>query len=212
MSSQQFSISSGRTAVKLALKRGLDVVASALGLLVLSPLFLVIALAIKRSSPGPVFYNASRVGMHGKPIHVRKFRTMVANAASLGPGVTTQGDPRITPVGRFLRKWKLDELPQLINVLEGTMSLVGPRPEDPRYVALYTPEQRRVLDVRPGITSLASVKYRHEEQMLSGNDWEAVYIHEVMPAKLKIDLEYVEHAGPWQDIRVIFATLVELFR
>lgn len=212
MSSQQFSISSGRTAVKLALKRGLDVVASALGLLVLSPLFLVIALAIKRSSPGPVFYNASRVGMHGKPIHVRKFRTMVANAASLGPGVTTQGDPRITPVGRFLRKWKLDELPQLINVLEGTMSLVGPRPEDPRYVALYTPEQRRVLDVRPGITSLASVKYRHEEQMLSGNDWEAVYIHEVMPSKLKIDLEYVEHAGPWQDIRVIFATLVELFR
>ena len=125
------------------------------------------------------------------PFRLYKFRRMVSDADKQGPGITATGDSRITRVGRFLRRTKIDELPQLINVLSGDMSLVGPRPEDPRYVTLYTPEQRRVLAVRPGITSAASLAYRHEEQLLAGADWETVYREEVLPAKLAIDLEYL---------------------
>ncbi|MEW6580001.1 MAG: sugar transferase, partial [Chloroflexota bacterium] len=168
------------------LKRPFDLLASAIGLVFLSPLFALIALLIRLSSPGPIFYRARRVGRCGREFTLYKFRSMVANADRQGPGITTAGDPRVTPIGRVLRRTKLDELPQLWNVLRGDMSLVGPRPEDPRYVALYTPEQRRVLDVRPGITSLASIEYRHEEAVLRGPDWEQRYIREVMPAKLTI--------------------------
>jgi len=137
---------------------------------------------------------------------------MVADAFQHGPGITATGDSRVTRVGYFLRRTKLDEFPQLINVLRGDMSLVGPRPEDPRYVALYTVEQRRVLSVRPGITSLASVRFRHEETMLQGEDWERVYREEVLPAKLQIELEYLEHRSVWRDLGIIAQTILALVR
>lgn len=194
------------------LKRLFDIAASAFGLIVLSMPMLMIALAVKLSSQGPIFYQATRVGREGKTFKLLKFRSMVINADKLGPGVTGAQDPRITGVGRFLRKTKLDELPQLINVLCGEMSIVGPRPEDPRYVALYTEEQRQVLSVRPGITSPASVTYRNEEAMLKGDDWETYYIEQVMPAKLAIDIEYVKQASLWQDLVLIFKTFLSLFR
>ncbi len=194
------------------LKRLFDVTVSAFGLIVLSPLLLVLALLVWRSSPGGIFYRAPRVGLNGVPFRLFKFRSMVANAARIGPAVTGAGDARITPIGRFLRRTKLDELPQLFNVLRGEMSLVGPRPEDPRYAALYTPEQRRVLSVRPGITSPASIAYRSEEALLTGDDWETDYIQHVLPAKLAIDLQYVERASLLYDLTLIFRTLISLFR
>jgi lipopolysaccharide/colanic/teichoic acid biosynthesis glycosyltransferase len=166
-----------------------------------------IALAVKLTSPGTLFYMATRVGRDGKPFRVYKFRSMVVDADKMGPGVTGAADSRVTPVGRILRKYKLDELPQLLNVVQGTMSFVGPRPEDPRYVALYTEEQRRVLSVRPGITSLASVTYRDEEAILVGDDWEQKYIHEVMPAKLALDLDYIDKQSIRLDISIILKTL-----
>jgi lipopolysaccharide/colanic/teichoic acid biosynthesis glycosyltransferase len=190
----------------LVLKRLFDVAMSAAALAVLSPLFLVVIVAIRMSSPGPVFYKATRVGKGGTPFKLYKFRSMVINADKVGPAVTTSGDPRVTPIGRFLRKTKLDELPQLLNVVRGEMSLVGPRPEDPRYVKLYTPEQRAVLNVRPGITSPASVRYRHEEAALVGPNWENQYINVVLPTKLAIDLEYVREPGVVRDISVLWQT------
>jgi len=194
------------------LKRAFDIAASAFGLIVLSPLLVLVALAIKLDSAGPVFYCATRVGKDGNLFRLVKFRSMKAGADQQGPGITTAGDARITQVGRFIRLSKLDELPQLWNVLIGQMSIVGPRPEDPRYVALYTEEQRQVLTVRPGITSLASLAYRHEEQMLHGDNWEQRYVEEVLPAKLAVDLEYARHPTLWQDILIIGKTLIVLFR
>lgn len=194
------------------LKRLFDVVASGAGLILLSPLLLALALAVKLGSPGPIFYRANRVGRYGAPFKLLKFRSMVINADQIGPAVTGAADPRITRVGRFLRRTKLDELPQLINVLRGEMSVVGPRPEDPRYVALYTEEQRQVLNVRPGITSPASVAYRNEEAMLVDDDWEKYYVEQIMPAKLAVDLEYARNASLWRDVRVILGTLRALFR
>lgn len=192
-------------------RRLLDIVASGVGLAVLSPLFVLIGLWIKLDSPGPVFYRAQRAGKDGKLFRLYKFRSMVADADKRGPGITATGDARITRVGRFLRRTKIDELPQLINVLKGEMSLVGPRPEDPRYVALYTPEQRRVLSVRPGITSAASLAYRHEEQLLSGEDWETLYRTKVLPDKLAIDLAYLEQRTLVSDLKLIFRTIATIF-
>ena len=194
------------------LKRLFDVVASLLGLLFLSPLLLVIAIAIRLDTPGPVLYRATRVGRNGDLFKLYKFRTMVINADQVGPKVTGASDARITSIGRFLRRTKLDELPQLINVLQGTMSIVGPRPEDPYYVSLHTDEQRRVLAVRPGITSSASIVYRHEQDLLTGEDWEQRYINIIMPAKLRIDLEYATKPSFWRDIRVIWRTFMALWR
>ena len=194
------------------LKHPFDLLASALGLIILSPLFILIAVAIRLTSPGPILHRATRTGQGGREFTLYKFRSMIVGADRHGPGITAAGDPRITPVGGVLRRTKLDELPQLWNVLRGDMSLVGPRPEDPRYVTLYTPEQRRVLDVRPGITSLASLEYRNEEAVLHGPDWEQRYIHEVMPAKLAIDLRYAQRATLASDILIILRTLLALFR
>jgi lipopolysaccharide/colanic/teichoic acid biosynthesis glycosyltransferase len=131
---------------------------------------------------------------------------MVVNADKVGPAITTSGDTRITPIGNFLRRTKLDELPQFLNVVRGEMSVVGPRPEDPRYVKLYTPEQRAVLNVRPGITSPASVQYRYEEAQLAGPNWETQYINDVLPSKLAIDLDYVRKPGVARDISVLWQT------
>jgi len=189
------------------LKRAFDFLGAVLGLLVLGPLFLGIALAVKHHDGGPVFYRTHRVGRYGQLFRLIKFRTMMVDADKVGPGITASGDARITPVGRFLRRTKLDELPQLLNVLRGEMSLVGPRPEDPRYVALYTPEQRAVLAVRPGITSAASLAYRHEEQLLTGPDWERVYREDVLPDKLSIDLAYLSHRTFWSDLGLILRTV-----
>jgi lipopolysaccharide/colanic/teichoic acid biosynthesis glycosyltransferase len=166
-----------------------------------------IGIAIKLDDGRPVFYRALRVGKGGAPFRLLKFRTMFVDADKRGPGITSKGDSRVTRTGRFLRRTKLDELPQLINVVKGEMSLVGPRPEDPRYVALYTPEQRQVLSVAPGITSAASLAYRHEEQLLSSDDWEILYRTQVMPAKLAIDLDYLRRRTLWTDVKLIFRTI-----
>lgn len=193
-------------------KRLFDFFAASVGLILFSPLFLLLAILIKLDSPGPIFFRGHRVGRHGRLFHMFKFRSMVTDAALKGPGLTAKGDKRVTRIGGILRRTKLDELPQLINVVRGEMSLVGPRPEDPRYVALYTPEQRRVLSVRPGITSMASVKYRNEEAILSQSNLHNVYIDKVMPEKLAIDLAYLDEQTFWRDIGVLTLTLLALFR
>src|SRR5581483_11607511 len=193
-------------ATRMSGKRALDLVVSAGLLLGLSPLLLFIALLVRLSSPGPVFYKATRVGRDGKLFKLYKFRSMVADADKVGPAITTSGDSRITPIGRRLRDSKLDELPQLFNVLKGEMSLVGPRPEDPRYVKLYTPDQRRILSVPPGITSPGSIRYRHEEAQLAGPDWETKYVNEVLPAKLALDLDYVANPSLYRDLVILWQT------
>ncbi|MHB8626250.1 MAG: sugar transferase [Aggregatilineales bacterium] len=199
-----------RFSFQLAAKRVFDIVSSSIALVILAPVFALIGLAIVITSPGPIFYKASRVGMKGKVFKMYKFRTMVVDADKIGPGLTVRNDQRITPIGRFLRKSKLDELPQLINVLRGEMSIVGPRPEDSRYVALYTPSQRAVLNVRPGITSPASVHYRDESSLITGPDWETHYIQEIMPNKLRLDMEYAQQPSIRRDLGLIVKTVQKL--
>lgn len=193
------------------IKRLVDILASAIGLILLFPLFLVVAVAIKIHDGGSVFYRAKRTGYQGKDLLLYKFRSMVQSADVNGPGITASNDTRITPIGKFLRKTKLDELPQLINVFKGEMSLVGPRPEDPRYVSKYTTEQRHILDYKPGITSAASLFYRHEESLLIGDDWETQYLTKVMPDKIAIDIDYCTTSNIWQDIVLITKTVFSMF-
>ena len=195
------------------LKRLFDVLVSAAGLLLLSPLLVGIALWIKLDSRGPVFFRQQRVGRYGAPFHIHKFRSMREDAPLAGPQITIGADPRITRAGHFLRRTKLDELPQLLDVLAGTMSLVGPRPEVPRYVAMYPPAVRdKVLSVRPGITDPASIEYRDESTLLArAADPERVYIEQVMPAKLRYAAEYVDRMSLLNDVRLIGATLKTLF-
>ncbi len=188
--------------------RCLDVVGAAGGLVLLSPLLLILALAIRLTSPGPALFRSARVGRNGRPFTLYKFRSMVAGAQALGPAITPAGDSRVTPIGARLRRLKLDELPQLLNVLKGDMSLVGPRPEDPKYVALYSPEQRAILEAKPGITSPASLTYRDEETQLTGEDWESFYVRQVMPAKIAIDRAYLSRRTVWSDVKVIVSTIV----
>jgi lipopolysaccharide/colanic/teichoic acid biosynthesis glycosyltransferase len=188
-------------------KRALDVVLTSVALVVAAPVIAILAAVIRLSSPGPALHRAVRVGRHGTPFTLYKLRSMRIGAAGAGPGITAGGDQRITPVGRFVRATKLDELPQLVNVLRGEMSLVGPRPEDPRYVAWYDPDQRRILDARPGITSPASVTYRDEEAVLAAaHDLEAAY-RQVMAEKIAIDLAYFPHASLAGDLRWIWRTV-----
>lgn len=189
-------------------KRLFDLVATACMLPVALPLILIVGTVIFLSSPGKVFHRALRVGKDGNLFRLYKFRTMVPDADVVGPGITTQNDARITPAGRLLRRTKLDEIPQIFNVLRGEMSLVGPRPEDPRYVELYSDKQKEVLTVRPGITSLAAIRFRHEEYLLTGSDWETVYINNIMPEKLAIDLQYIRQSSILLDIRILLQTLL----
>jgi lipopolysaccharide/colanic/teichoic acid biosynthesis glycosyltransferase len=186
--------------------RPLDAPVSALGLVLLSPVLALIALLLKMDSPGPIFYRAIRVGRGGATFRLYKFRTMVENAEYLGPGITGSNDMRVTRFGRRLRRYKLDELPQLFNVLKGDMSLVGPRPEDPRYVSYYTPQQKRLLELRPGITSAASLAFRDEADLLTGDDLEQEYIHVILPRKLALEIEYQQHRTIWSDLQVIWRT------
>ena len=193
------------------MKRGFDILMSGLGLIVLSPLFLVIAIWIKLDSPGPVFFRQTRVGRFNKDFRIFKFRTMRIDAAP-GSLLTVRDDPRITRSGLFLRKYKLDELPQLINVFLGQMSLVGPRPEVRRYVDLWTPEQMHVLDVRPGITDPASIKFRNESDLLAQADNpEKYYIDIIMPEKSRLNLDYVQNHTLLSDISLIFKTIHAIF-
>lgn len=193
------------------MKRLFDILASGLGLLCLSPLFAILAIWIKADSRGPVFYRQVRVGRGNRDFRIFKFRSMRPDSDK-GRLITVGGhDPRVTRSGYYIRKYKLDELPQLINVFIGDMSLVGPRPEVRRYVNMYSPEQMRVLDVRPGITSLASIRYRNENEILAASaDPDRTYIEKVMPDKLAIDLEYVADASLINDIRLIFSTFREI--
>lgn len=193
------------------MKRLFDIIASGAGLIILSPLFIVLAIWIKLDSKGPVFYRQIRVGKDNKDFKLFKFRSMRPNADKLGLITIGGRDPRVTRSGYYIRKYKLDEFPQLINVFNGNMSLVGPRPEVRKYVDMYTPEQMRVLSVRPGITSLASIRYRNENDILAASkDPERCYIEQVMPDKLAIDLEYVNRATLWNDIKLIFSTFREI--
>jgi lipopolysaccharide/colanic/teichoic acid biosynthesis glycosyltransferase len=173
---------------------------------------LVCVIAVKLSSPGPAIYGGTRVGRNKKEFRIYKLRTMRQGADKMGPAITAGDDPRITPTGRVLRRLKLDELPQLLNVLRGDMSLVGPRPEAPKYVAHYTPDQLRLLSVRPGITGPAALAYINEEEILRGGDAESAYLSRVMPMKLAIDLRYVDTATFAGDLRILAQTFLALFR
>lgn len=190
-------------------KRLFDIVFALLGLVLTLPLFAVIALLIKRDSEGPVFYRAPRVGKDGKPFKMLKFRTMVANADKIGGPSTANDDPRITRVGRFLRRYKLDELPQLINVLKGEMSFVGPRPEVQQYVDMYTEEEKAILTVKPGITDWASLWNSDEGAVLAGSpDPEKAYLELIRPTKIKLQLEYVRRRSFLTDLGILLRTVM----
>lgn len=219
------------------MKRTFDVIFSSFALIVLAPFFVIIAIVIKISSKGPVFYPAKRIGQnrrngdrrinrvvvmnnrrknerrredsYGKIFYMKKFRSMIVGADKLGSSVTFNGDPRVTTVGRFLRKTKLDELPSLINVLKGEMSLVGPRPESPPWVERYSQQQKEVLNVKPGITGLAQIKYRNEEDILSGTNLEEQYI-KVMSDKLTIDLSYIKNRNLFLDLKILAKTIMAI--
>jgi lipopolysaccharide/colanic/teichoic acid biosynthesis glycosyltransferase len=190
-------------------KRILDVTVALVGLIVFAPLLVLVAVLIKLDSPGPVFFKGKRIGQHGKPFHILKFRSMVSDASQRGPAITCRDDPRITRIGRLLRRTKLDELPSLVNVLKGEMSLVGPRPESPSWVERYNPQQRAVLAVKPGITGLAQIKYRNEEALLSRANLETEY-PKIMNDKLAIDLSYVRERSLILDMRILLETVAAL--
>jgi lipopolysaccharide/colanic/teichoic acid biosynthesis glycosyltransferase len=189
-------------------KRTIDFFAAFIGLIVLSPFFLIIAVLVKLDSHGPIFYLQNRVGLKGKLFQLFKFRSMKIEADKLAPITIGQRDPRITTIGYFLRRFKIDELPQLINVLKGEMSLVGPRPEVEKFVKLYNPNQLRVLTVKPGITDYASIEFRNENRLLEGKpDPIEYYVTEIMPEKLRLNLKYIDSQSLLTDIQIIFKTL-----
>ncbi|MDH0089865.1 sugar transferase [Achromobacter mucicolens] len=195
------------------MKRLFDLMCAMMGLLLCAPIFALIALAIKLDSPGPVFFRQVRVGRNGQPFRIHKFRSMRV-AGREQRQITVNNDARVTRTGRLLRQWKLDELPQLIDVFRGAMSLVGPRPEVPRYVDLYPPEMRSlILSVRPGITDLASIRFRDENSLLDQTgDPEAVYINQILPEKLKLQAEYVREHSFFYDLRILWQTVIKVIQ
>lgn len=196
------------------LKRLFDVFFSVLGLIVLAPFFLVIAVAIKLESPGPVFYRGWRVGLRGRPFQIYKFRSMVVNAEQVGASSTAATDARVTRCGRLIRRFKLDELSQLINVLKGDMSLVGPRPEVQKFVDQYTEEEKAILSVRPGITDWASIRFNNEGEIIEASgisDADEAYAKLIRPEKLRLQLKYVRERNLMVDLQIIFATILTLF-
>lgn len=193
-------------------KRAFDLFVSLLALAVLSPILLIIAAIVKLTSSGPVFYRQNRVARDARIFQIMKFRSMTADAERRGRGITVGGDERVTPAGRILRGTKLDELPQFWNVVKGDMSLVGPRPEIPSYVALYTAEQLGVLSVAPGITDIASIHYRHEEKLLEGSpDPDELYRRVILPHKLSLNLQYIERMSFALDLKLIAQTIRSIF-
>ena len=194
-------------------KRLFDFVFSLAGILFLSPLMFAIVILIKLSSPGPALYAGTRIGRFGKAFRLFKFRTMVANADKIGGPSTAEDDPRVTKVGRVLRRYKLDELPQLINVLKGEMSLVGPRPEEAAEVELYSPEQRELLKVAPGITDWASMRFHNEGEILKGSaDPHKTYQEKIRPEKIRLGLEYIQKRSFWVDMQILTGTLALLIK
>jgi lipopolysaccharide/colanic/teichoic acid biosynthesis glycosyltransferase len=177
------------------------------GLILVSPLLLLVGAALFIQDRGPMLYLAKRTGKLGRQFSLLKFRSMIVNADAFGPGLTTKGDARITPIGRILRKTKIDELPQLINVIKGDMEFVGARPEDPRYLERYTSEERKILSYLPGITSPASIAFRREEELLSGENSEETYFADILPAKLAIDLAYLKQRTLISDVRIVMQTI-----
>jgi len=194
-------------------KRLVDFLVCVVGLVFLIPFFMLIGIMVKSDSPGPVFYLQERVGRNRKLFKLFKFRTMHVHADKLTAITVGARDPRITRVGIYLRKYKVDELPQLINVLKGEMSLVGPRPELEKFVKLYDEQQLMVLDVKPGITDYASIQFRNENELLEGKaDPVGFYIREIMPVKLKLNLTYIREQSIWVDLKVIFRTVFLIFK
>jgi lipopolysaccharide/colanic/teichoic acid biosynthesis glycosyltransferase len=191
-------------------KRLFDIVVAVVGLIILFPILLIIALLIKVDSPGSVFYRGTRTGMNGKVFQIFKFRTMVPNADKLGGLSTAKDDPRVTKIGKVLRRHKLDELPQLFNVLKGEMSIVGPRPEMPDYTALYKGEEKLILSVRPGITDYASLEFIQLGDVLGNENPDRVYEQKVRPVKNALRIKYVKEQSFWRDITIIIRTLREL--
>lgn len=193
------------------LKRLFDIIASLWGLAILSPLFLLTSVAIKLSSPSPVFYHGLRVGRLGKPFYMYKFRTMVVNADKLGGPSTADDDPRITKIGRLLRKFKLDELPQLINVLKGEMSIVGPRPEVQKVVDLYTEREQSLLTLKPGLTDYASLWNIDEGTILKGSkNPHQDYLKKIWPKKVELQLKYLHEQSMWTDLKIVARTIKQL--
>jgi lipopolysaccharide/colanic/teichoic acid biosynthesis glycosyltransferase len=194
------------------MKRLFDIVVSLIGLICLLPLMLLAAVLIKVDSTGPIFFRQERIGRGFRPFQILKLRTMIHNAQKTGGLITFAKDPRITRVGRILRNTKIDELPQLINVLKGEMSLVGPRPEVPRYVEAFRNEYEEILKVRPGMTDLASLKYRNEEAILGqSDDPEEEYMKRVLPDKIRLAKDYLQRSSLFFDLTLIFRTLLKLF-
>lgn len=191
-------------------KRLFDIIVSFVGLVITAPLLVIIACLIKIVSPGPVFFKGERVGKNGKPFKIYKFRTMVVNAENIGGPSTPIDDPRLTKAGTFLKRFQLDELPQLINVLEGEMSLVGPRPEIPSEIESLDPETRKIiLSVKPGMTSLATLANPHEGEVLRGSkDPDKTYCEKIKPEKIRLNLEYVNKRSFWLDIKIIIKTFL----
>jgi lipopolysaccharide/colanic/teichoic acid biosynthesis glycosyltransferase len=197
----------------IVMKRGFDIVASVIGLFCFSPLLLLFAVLIKLDSAGPVFFKQERIGKGFRPFLIYKFRTMVKNAPQIGSPISFGNDSRITRVGWLLRKSKLDELPQLLNILKGDMSFVGPRPEVPYYVDLFRRDYEQILKVRPGLTDLASLKYSDEASILGQSDNpEAEYLGRLLPDKIQLAKQYIRRSSILFDIRLIFETVIKLFR
>jgi lipopolysaccharide/colanic/teichoic acid biosynthesis glycosyltransferase len=196
------------------IKRVFDCISSFIGVLLLSPVLVLIAIWIKLDSSGPILFIQKRIGLHGKTIGVYKFRTMVFDAETKGLKITVGNDPRITVSGHFLRKYKLDELAQLFNVLNGTMSLVGPRPEVQEYIDTYPDDiKQQVLSVKPGITDYASIEFKDENSLLEGaKDPHQTYINDILPIKQKYYLKYVDEQSLWLDIKLIFVTIVAIIK
>jgi lipopolysaccharide/colanic/teichoic acid biosynthesis glycosyltransferase len=197
--------------VSNAIKRAFDFTVALVALIVVSPILLILAIIITLTSEGPVFYRGVRIGLHGEPFRIFKFRTMVINAEKLGGSATAEDDPRITPIGRFIRRTKLDEFPQFMNVLVGDMSLVGARPEVKKYVDMYTQEERGILEIRPGITDWASIWNSNEAAVLEGStDPEKTYEELIRPTKLALQLYYARNHSLFVDIKILFHTAAKL--
>lgn len=190
-----------------ALKRLLDIVAAAIGIVVLSPFLVLVALAVKITSPGPVFYRGERTGRFGKTFRIYKFRTMILNAEQVGGSTTAEADPRITSIGRKLRKYKIDELPQLFNVLRGEMSMVGPRPEVPEYTQLYQGDFQRILTLRPGITDPASMQFHDLQACVGSENADEVFREKILPVKNQLRLKYVDEQTIRGDVVILLKTL-----
>lgn len=197
----------------LVMKRCFDISVSLILLICFSPFFLLLAVAIKLDSKGPVFYRQIRVGRYNQDFKIFKFRSMVSNADKIGLAITTGNDPRITRMGKFIRKCRLDEISQLLNVLNGTMSLVGPRPEVRKYVDAYQPKYMATLLVRPGVTAEASIRFRNEDELLAqGDDPEKIYMEDILPIKMNLGLEYMKKVSVFRDMKIMFQTVFAVLK